>query len=103
MGCMGSKSVDPQDEQERRIEQKVETLHTALVGGRLEEDEPTPHQILDHIFLGNLEDARNINKLEKYQINYILNMMEDATTDGKNKKRRKSMTRILLITRCGFL
>jgi hypothetical protein len=46
---------------------------------------------MDHVFLGNVEDARNIAKLEKYKINYILNMMEDATKEGKKNDKKTKM------------
>ncbi|CAM4802361.1 unnamed protein product [Rotaria magnacalcarata] len=49
-------------------------LYSTMFGKLLEDDDETPSLICDRIFLGSAPDARNLEKLQRHHIKYVLNM-----------------------------
>lgn len=72
----------------KAISKEVETIsreiYRSIFGSLLEDDEITPHQIVEEplLFLGGESDARDLEKLKKNNIKYVLSMMDDKK--GRN-------------------
>ena len=56
------------------IKREAGRLYASMFGKLLEDDDETPSRIADRLFLGSAPDARNLDKLKRYNIKYILNM-----------------------------
>lgn len=56
------------------IAKEARRLYSTMFGKLLDDDDETPSLICERIFLGSASDARNLNKLQRHNIKYVLNM-----------------------------
>lgn len=49
-------------------------LYSTMFGKLLDDDDETPSMICERLFLGSAPDARNLDKLQRHGIKYVLNM-----------------------------
>lgn len=49
-------------------------LYTTMFGQLLDDNDETPSQICDRLYLGSAADARDFDKLQRCNIKYVLNM-----------------------------
>ena len=49
-------------------------LYASMFGKLLDDADETPSHIADRLFLGSASDARNLDKLRRHGIKYVLNM-----------------------------
>jgi hypothetical protein len=70
---------------EQQITSKVDQLYYHMFSGMLGPDEEKPHQIIaPYLYLGNIGDAYNIEKLIEKKITNVINAA-DPSLEGKFK------------------
>lgn len=60
--------------EELSIRKEASRLYSIMFGKLLDENNETPSLITDRLYLGAASDARNLDKIQRYNIKYILNM-----------------------------
>ena len=67
-------SIDDQTGFSAEITKEARRLYSTMFGKLLDDAEETPSLICERLFLGSVVDARNIEKLQRHKIKYVLNM-----------------------------
>lgn len=60
--------------EELSIGKEASCLYSIMFGQLLDDNDETPSLITDRLYLGAASDARNLDKIQRYNIKYILNM-----------------------------
>jgi predicted protein tyrosine phosphatase len=61
------------------ITKEAHRLYSTMFGNLLDDADETPSLICERLFLGSAPDARNLDKLQRYRIKYVLNMTGSAS------------------------
>lgn len=74
-----SSALNTKPESALPIEDEIATkearrLYSVMFGRLLDDADDTPSLICERLFLGSAPDARNLDKLQRYNIKYVLNM-----------------------------
>lgn len=68
---------------DQQIKTKVDQLYYHMFSGLLDPEEEKPHQIIEpYLYLGNIGDAYNIEKLINKKITNVINAA-DPSMEGK--------------------
>jgi predicted protein tyrosine phosphatase len=61
------------------VTKEARRLYSAMFGSLLDDADDTPSLICERLFLGSAPDARNLDKLQRHRIKYVLNMTGSAS------------------------
>ena len=83
MASLASTKSEPTlSENEELITKEARRLYTSMFGKLLDDADETPSLISERLFLGSAPDARNLDKLQRHHIKYVLNMTGSTSYPG---------------------
>jgi protein tyrosine/serine phosphatase len=56
------------------VAKEARRLYSSMFGKLLDDTDDTPSLICERLFLGSAPDARNLDKLQRHNIKYVLNL-----------------------------
>jgi protein tyrosine/serine phosphatase len=74
---LSTDSAVPVDDE--TVAKEARRLYSTMFGKLLDDDDETPSLICERLFLGSAPDARNLDKLQRHHIKYVLNMTGSAS------------------------
>ena len=71
---LNTKSESTTSIEDEIVTKEARRLYSTMFGKLLDDADETPSLICERLFLGSTPDARNLDKLQRYGIRYVLNL-----------------------------